>query len=69
MQFKSIEKNNFDIVVIGGGIAGVWTHSLLKKTGYSFCLLEKKSIGGEQSLVSQGIIHKGMKYFTGWAST
>ena len=60
-----MKKYNFDIVVIGGGIAGVWTHSLLKKTGYSCCLLEKKSIGGEQSLVSQGIIHKGMKYLLG----
>ena len=58
-------KKYFDIVVIGGGIAGVWTHSLLKKAGYSCCLLEKKTIGGEQSLVSQGIIHKGMKYLLG----
>ena len=60
-----MKKYNFDIVVIGGGIAGVWTHSLLKKAGYSCCLLEKKTIGGEQSLVSQGIIHKGMKYLLG----
>ncbi len=60
-----MKKYNFDVVVIGGGLAGVWTHSLLKKAGYSCCLLEKKSIGGEQSLLSQGIIHKGMKYLLG----
>ena len=60
-----MKEYSFDVVVIGGGIAGVWVHSLLQKTGYSCCLLEKKSIGGEQSLLSQGIIHKGMKYLLG----
>lgn len=54
-----------DAVVIGGGICGVWVHSLLKQKGYSCLLLEKDKIGGEQSLLSQGILHRGMKYLLG----
>ena len=54
-----------DCIIFGGGVAGVWVNALLKESGYSTYLLEKKKIGGEQTLSSQGIIHKGMKYLLG----
>ncbi len=51
-----------DIVIFGAGIAGLWTFHHLKKLGYNVLLLERESIGGEQSIASQGIIHSGLKF-------
>lgn len=51
-----------DIVIIGGGIAGLWTLARLRNTGYQAILLEADSLGCKQSGASQGIIHGGTKY-------
>jgi glycerol-3-phosphate dehydrogenase len=51
-----------DVVIIGGGIAGLWLHHRLRKAGYQSVLLEKEVLGGMQSNYSQGIIHGGTKY-------
>lgn len=53
---------DIDAVVIGGGIAGLWTLALLRERGYSAILLEKSGLGAKQTLASQGIIHGGTKY-------
>lgn len=51
-----------DAVVIGGGIAGLWTlHTLLSK-GYNTILLEDAALGGQQTMASQGVLHGGLKY-------
>lgn len=51
-----------DIVIIGGGIAGLWTLNRLKQQGYSVILLENAELGSGQTIKSQGIIHGGLKY-------
>ena len=51
-----------DIVIFGAGIAGLWLFHHLKRKNFDVLLLEKDSIGGEQSIASQGIIHSGLKY-------
>lgn len=51
-----------DIVIFGGGIAGLWLLHRLRKTGFSAILFESGSLGGGQTHKSQGIIHGGMKY-------
>jgi glycine/D-amino acid oxidase-like deaminating enzyme len=51
-----------DIVIFGGGIAGLWTLARLHHAGYSVALFENRAIGGIQSIASQGIIHGGTKY-------
>jgi len=51
-----------DIVIIGGGIAGLWLLNRLRQQGFSVVLLEANTLGGGQTIVSQGIIHGGMKY-------
>lgn len=56
---KSIET---DIVIIGGGIAGLWLLNRLRQIGYSVILLETKALGCGQTNKSQGIIHGGVKY-------
>ena len=58
-----------DVVVIGAGIAGLWTANVLQRRGYSVLVFEKDLIGGVQTLASQGMIHGGQKYtLTGAAS-
>ncbi len=51
-----------DAVIVGGGIAGLWTLSHLLAAGRTACLLEKSALGAGQSVASQGIIHGGLKY-------
>src|SRR5688500_449335 len=51
-----------DVVIVGGGIAGLWLLNRLRQLGYSTVLLESNALGGGQTRLSQGIIHGGMKY-------
>ena len=51
-----------DIVIFGGGIAGLWLLNHLTAKGYSVLLLETTALGNGQSVASQGIIHGGLKY-------
>lgn len=51
-----------DIVIFGGGIAGLWLLNKLVNEGYDAILLENESVGCGQTLSSQGIIHGGLKY-------
>jgi glycerol-3-phosphate dehydrogenase len=51
-----------DVLIVGGGIAGLWLHARLRQQGYASVLVENASLGGGQSVKSQGIIHGGAKY-------
>ncbi|HEV2349519.1 MAG TPA: FAD-dependent oxidoreductase [Terriglobia bacterium] len=51
-----------DVLIYGGGIAGLWTLALLRHAGYSTLLLENSGLGAGQTIQSQGIIHGGLKY-------
>ena len=51
-----------DIVIFGGGIAGLWVLNCLRNQGYQAILLETDKLGSGQTLASQGIIHGGLKY-------
>ena len=52
----------FDVILFGGGIAGLWTLAQLRKAGLKAILFENRELGGTQSIASQGIIHGGTKY-------
>ena len=54
-----------DILLFGGGIAGLYLLKLLSNLGYDCILIEKDQLGGGQTLQSQGIIHGGLKYALG----
>ena len=54
-----------DVLILGGGIAGLWLCNLLQGRGYQCLLLDTGDLGGEQTLLSQGIIHGGLKYALG----
>ena len=59
---KTDKKIKVDFCIIGAGITGLWLLNHLKALDYSVILLEKETIGGTQTLGSQGIIHGGIKY-------
>ncbi len=49
-------------LIIGGGIAGLWTLARLQQAGYKSVLLESQALGVGQTRYAQGIIHGGTKY-------
>nr|MBO2509418.1 FAD-dependent oxidoreductase [Gammaproteobacteria bacterium] len=51
-----------DVLIIGGGVAGLWLNARLRRQGFATLLVENASLGGGQTLKSQGIIHGGTKY-------
>lgn len=53
---------NADLIIFGGGIAGLWTLSEASRLGYRCILLEAFTLGSGQTIASQGIIHGGLKY-------
>lgn len=53
---------NTDIAILGGGIAGLWLLARLRAAGRAAMLFECGSLGGGQTIASQGIIHGGLKY-------
>ncbi len=55
-------KINTDMLIFGGGIAGLWTAARLKAAGYAVVVVTDQGVGGGQTLASQGIIHAGLKY-------
>ena len=50
------------VILVGGGIAGLWALRSLVAAGYDAILLEREAIGAGQTLGSQGILHGGVKY-------
>jgi glycerol-3-phosphate dehydrogenase len=51
-----------DVLIVGGGIAGLWLNARLRRQGFATLLVENAQLGGGQSVKSQGIIHGGAKY-------
>ena len=51
-----------DVLIVGAGVAGLWLNARLRGQGFSTVLVESASLGGGQSVKSQGIIHGGAKY-------
>lgn len=58
-----------DVLIVGGGVAGLWLSARLRRLGYSTLLVDKGMLGGGQSVKSQGIIHGGTKYALSGALT
>jgi len=51
-----------DLVIFGGGAAGLWLLDEAVRCGYRAALLEAHDLGSGQTIASQGIIHGGLKY-------
>lgn len=59
----------YDAVILGGGVAALWTANALKSAGRSVLVLTNSALGEGQSLAAQGVIHGGLKYAVGGALT
>lgn len=53
---------DLDVVIFGGGCAGLWLLDDLRRRGARVVLLESATLGGAQTTGSQGILHGGVKY-------
>ncbi|WP_171189604.1 FAD-dependent oxidoreductase [Alienimonas chondri] len=51
-----------DVLLIGGGVAGLWALDALTSRGLSCLLAERDELGRGQTVASQGIVHGGLKY-------
>jgi len=51
-----------DVIIIGGGISGLWSLNRLRQAGYNAILIESSQLGAGQTRYAQGIIHGGTKY-------
>jgi glycerol-3-phosphate dehydrogenase len=51
-----------DVLIFGGGAAGLWILDTLFWRGARALLLETDRLGSGQTIASQGIIHGGLKY-------
>lgn len=51
-----------DVVIIGGGVCGLWIRALCWQAGLSTVLVTKGPLGAGQTVGSQGILHAGLKY-------
>jgi len=51
-----------DVLVFGGGAAGLWMLDELRRLGFAALLVESRALGAGQTICAQGIIHGGIKY-------
>ncbi len=54
-----------EVVIFGGGAAGLWLLDELSRRGRRAVLLEAHALGTGQTVAAQGIIHGGLKYTLG----
>lgn len=53
---------DMDVVIFGGGAAGLWLLDDVTRRGWNAVLLEAHALGTGQTVAAQGIIHGGLKY-------
>jgi glycine/D-amino acid oxidase-like deaminating enzyme len=53
---------DLDVLIFGGGAAGLWLLAELTEKGHTAVLLESFRLGSGQTIAAQGILHGGLKY-------
>ena len=53
---------DLDVLIFGGGAAGLWLLAELTGKGHAAVLLESSRLGSGQTIAAQGILHGGLKY-------
>ncbi len=50
------------VLLFGGGVSGLFARAALARAGMSTLLVESSALGSGQTIASQGILHRGVKY-------
>ena len=58
----STKPMHVDVLLVGGGVAGLWALDALCGRGLNCVLAESGALGAGQTVASQGIVHGGLKY-------
>ena len=58
-----------DVLIFGGGGAGLWLLDELHRRGFGALLMERTALGTGQTIACQGILHGGLKYSLAGALT
>jgi len=61
-NIKACEEQEFDVIVIGGGINGAAIAHMAALNGLKVCLLEKNDFASGTSSKSTKIVHGGLRY-------
>ncbi len=61
-DIHQIQNNNYDVLIIGGGIHGATLAYETSKNGLKTCLIEKSDFGSETSANSLKVLHGGLRY-------
>ncbi|OFZ60192.1 MAG: hypothetical protein A2328_05565 [Bdellovibrionales bacterium RIFOXYB2_FULL_36_6] len=61
-DIEKLSKDEFDILVIGGGIHGITVAREAAKNGYKTALIEMNDFGHSTSFNSMKVIHGGLRY-------
>ena len=56
---------NFDVVVIGCGVAGITSAIYLKRANLNVCIIEKNAPGGQLNMISEINNYPGYKSIDG----
>ena len=56
------EADKLDVLIFGGGVAGLWLLAALTAEKHHCLLIERKRLGEGQTAAAQGILHGGLKY-------
>ena len=59
---ENIQKNTYDLLIIGGGITGAAIAYEAATRGLSVALFEKNDFGGATSAATSKMIHGGLRY-------
>lgn len=63
-KIKDIEKKEFDLIILGGGITGAGIAREAAIRGYSFCLIDKEDFAYGTSSKSSKLAHGGFRYLS-----
>ena len=61
-RVKELESEHFDVLVIGGGITGVWIALDCISRGLTVAIIDKQDFGAGTSAKSSKLIHGGIRY-------
>lgn len=58
----ALQKERFDVLIIGGGISGAWLAFHAARSGYRTALIEAEDFASQTSASSSKLLHGGIRY-------